>query len=263
MPKRTSEWPLKIVLESLEQNNVRYILLGGQAVVAYGAAQFTRDADFWVKPTKKNLACLQKALKQLKARIRFLPPLDIAYLKKGHGVHFRFNHSGQTFLIDFLGKPPRVASSFDNAYSDTNRIQWHGLSVPLIDIKRLIATKKTEREKDYIVIKELVDSVFEEVKDSKPLRNKLTAWLLQELRTPDSLITITKEWKNGKQYALQSGREAAILACSKTATNDDIQKALEKEKENLRKADKEYWKPFRDEIKNMRKEQRRKSQTGK
>ncbi|MBW1855093.1 MAG: nucleotidyl transferase AbiEii/AbiGii toxin family protein [Deltaproteobacteria bacterium] len=226
-------------------------------MVAYGAAQFTRDADFWIKPTKKNLVCLQKALKQLKAKPRFLPPLDIEYLRKGHGVHFRFTYREQTFLIDILGKPPRVIPNFNQAYKDANHIEWHELSVPVIDIKRLIATKKTERDKDYTVIKDLVDLLFEEVRSNRSQRKKFLTWLLQELRTPKYLKTITREWEYGKQYALKTGREAAILACSKNATEEEIQAALDKEKEILRKADKQYWKPIRNEIKIMRQEHRK------
>ena len=60
-----------------------------------------------------------------------------------------------------------------------------------------------------------------------------------------------------KQYALKTGREAAILACSKNATEEEIQAALDKEKEILRKADKQYWKPIRNEIKIMRQEHRK------
>jgi len=68
---------LKTVLSIFHRNQVQFILLGGQAVVAYGASQFTRDADFWIIPTEKNGVALKKALKSLQAKQRFLPPLEI------------------------------------------------------------------------------------------------------------------------------------------------------------------------------------------
>lgn len=101
--KATASGPFGVVLAAFNKHNVQYIVIGGQAVIAYGAAQFTRDADFWVNPTKTNLVHLRRALKELKATLRFLPPLKLSYQKKEHGVHFQLKCEGREFLIDILG----------------------------------------------------------------------------------------------------------------------------------------------------------------
>jgi hypothetical protein len=254
MQKEISDWPLKIVLEALENNRVQYILIGGQAVVAYGASQFTRDVDFWVNPTIKNINTLKKALDSIGSKLRFLPPLEPEYLRKGHGVHFKFNHKGREFLIDILGKPPRV-SGFVAAYRDSRRIKWHGLDVPVLDIPRLVMTKKTNREKDYLVIENLTESVYKTAVGNPGLRSSAVFWLLQESRKPEHLIAMTKKWKGAGTLALKSGRPAAVAA-AKGKKAHEIQKALDEEKEALKKANVEYWRPFIADLRKMRRKKR-------
>ncbi len=220
-------------------------------MVAYGASQFTRDADFWVNPTAKNLNALQTALRELKARPRFLPPMELAYLQKGHGVHFRFRHEGRDFLIDLLGKPPRVFSSFGVAAREAARVSWHGLSVPILDIPRLVDTKKTNRDRDYPVIEKLADLVFENARSSPRLRKQVLPWLLSALRNPKHLRFVIERW-GGMQEAGKSERKAVALALQ-NAGDEVIQRALDEEKETLKKANLSYWKPFLEELRKLRK----------
>lgn len=251
--KQPSFGPFGAVLTALEKHRVEYIVIGGQAVVAYGASQFTRDADLWVNPTVRNLARLQQALKDLKATLRFLPPLELAYLKKGHGVHFRFEVQGRDFRIDILGRPPRV-SDFSSALKDTERVEWHGLNVPVLDIPRLVATKKTDRERDYLVIQLLGEMVFEEVKKKKTLRKAAMTWLAGESRNPEHLLTIVRTWEGGQKALLESKRPAAILA-ARGATPAEIQEALDEEKERLKEENRTYWRPLISELRQLRRQQ--------
>jgi hypothetical protein len=244
------KWPLQKVLTALEKHEVQYLLIGGQAVVAYGASQFTRDADFWVNPTKKNIQSLRKALKELDATRRFLPPLQLRYLKKGHGVHFRISHEGNTFLIDILGKPPRV-KSFSAAAKETSLVKWHSLDVPVLDIRRLVETKKTNRDRDYLVIQRLTDEVYRSVKRSVRLRKNALRWLLGNLRTPKYIKDVVRHWEKAAEISRKSGRHAVVLALN-NAGDMEIQKALDHEKECLKRKNIEYWKPFIAELRKLK-----------
>lgn len=244
--KQPSFGPFSAVLAALEKNNVKYIIIGGQAVIAYGASQFTRDADLWIHPLKNNLNRLQKALKALKTTLRFLPPLEPSYLKKGHGVHFRFKYQGRDFYIDILGKPPRV-SGFAPAWKDAERIEWHGLNVPVLDIPRLVATKKTNRERDYLVIQLLGEMVFEQIRRDKVARESAISWLAKESRNPQHLKIIARRWEGGREALFNSKRPAAILA-AQDASLVNIQKELDVEKEKLKKEDRKYWQPLISEL---------------
>ena len=84
--------PILRVLSSIKAQRVRALLMGGQACVFYGAAEFSRDTDLAILSTSTNLARLSKALKELQAEVIAVPPFELKYLRKGHAVHFRCNH---------------------------------------------------------------------------------------------------------------------------------------------------------------------------
>ena len=46
-----SRSPIPKVLSTISSHGVEALLMGGQACVLYGAAEFSRDADFVVLPT--------------------------------------------------------------------------------------------------------------------------------------------------------------------------------------------------------------------
>ena len=84
--------PIRKVLSTLSTQDVRALLMGGQACVLYGAAEFSRDTDIVMLAEGANLRKLQSALDELKAEIIAVPPFSIDYLRRGHAVHFRCRH---------------------------------------------------------------------------------------------------------------------------------------------------------------------------
>ncbi|OGW92941.1 MAG: hypothetical protein A3K16_06775, partial [Omnitrophica bacterium RIFCSPLOWO2_01_FULL_45_24] len=81
--------PILKVLSILNKYEVQYLLIGGQACIIYGAAEFSRDSDFVIFSSPDNLARMRKALKAMKAGSIYVPPLDEKYLERGHACHFR------------------------------------------------------------------------------------------------------------------------------------------------------------------------------
>ena len=50
--------PIRKVLSSMRAHRVRALLMGGQACVFYGAAEFSRDADFVILAYRlENMHC--------------------------------------------------------------------------------------------------------------------------------------------------------------------------------------------------------------
>jgi len=66
--------------------------MGGQACVLYGAAEFSRDADFAILASPANLLRLRRALADLSAEVTAVPPFELKFLRKGHAIHFRCQH---------------------------------------------------------------------------------------------------------------------------------------------------------------------------
>ena len=84
--------PIRKVLSSIQKHRVRALLMGGQACVFYGAAEFSRDADLAILAEATNLSRLRAALADLQADVIAVPPLRLEYLRRGHAVHFRCQH---------------------------------------------------------------------------------------------------------------------------------------------------------------------------
>jgi len=52
------------LFESLNKNNVEYLLIGGTLSIAYGVPRLTKDIDIFLNPTIQNAAALLKALEE-------------------------------------------------------------------------------------------------------------------------------------------------------------------------------------------------------
>ena len=61
--------PTLKVLSTIRKHHVACLLMGGQACVFYGAAEFSRDSDFALLAEPANLARLQHALTELQAQV--------------------------------------------------------------------------------------------------------------------------------------------------------------------------------------------------
>src|SRR5208282_5223133 len=97
--------PIRKVLSSMRAHHVRALLMGGQACVFYGAAEFSRDTDFAILADAANLARLRRALAELEAERIAIPPFEIKYLRRGHAVHFRCRHpEAPQIRVDVMSK---------------------------------------------------------------------------------------------------------------------------------------------------------------
>lgn len=67
--------PILKVLSTFKKHKVKSLLIGGQACIIYGAAEFSRDSDFVILCDKNNLERLESALNSLKAELIYVPAL--------------------------------------------------------------------------------------------------------------------------------------------------------------------------------------------
>jgi len=54
----------KEFIQSLNDNGVRYLVVGGYAVALHGYPRYTKDMDVWVEMTAENASKIVKALNQ-------------------------------------------------------------------------------------------------------------------------------------------------------------------------------------------------------
>ena len=102
--------PIRKVFLRSRRRRVRTLLMGGQACVFYGAAEFSRDTDFVILADQRTLSRLRRALTDLEADVIAVPPLRLEHLRRGHAVHFRCRHPDAFHMrVDVMSRMRGVA----------------------------------------------------------------------------------------------------------------------------------------------------------
>lgn len=249
-----SQNPILKVLSTLNRHRVRYLLMGGQACVFYGAAEFSRDTDIVILAEPANLGRLAKALKELDANCIALPPFEEKYLKRGHAIHFRCRHpQARGIRVDVMSRL-RGVDPFPKLWQRRTTMRvGKGLAIQLMSVADLVKAKKTQRDKDWPMVRRLVEAHYAQF-GARPKRERIDFWL-RESRTPEMLAGLAKRFPR-ECHRISKERPSLIKACK--ADNDAVTLLLEKEERAERAADKDYWQPLRQELAELRRQRLRK-----
>lgn len=124
----------KEFIQSLNDNHVRYLVIGGYAVALHGHPRYTKDLDVWIGLNKENASNLIMALHQfgfgsLGLQVEdFLNPDQIVQL--GHPPS----------RIDLLTSLEGV--DFEDCYSSRVQVIIDEVTVNFIDLENLKKNKK-------------------------------------------------------------------------------------------------------------------------
>ncbi|MEL6194432.1 MAG: hypothetical protein AAFR66_20400 [Bacteroidota bacterium] len=132
----------KEFIESLNKNEVEYLLVGGYAVVIYGYVRATGDMDFWVNNSPENSIRVIEALKEFGFNF---PDLDSSTIQQDDLV---LQLGYPPYRIDIITTPSGV--DFDICYPKREIFQLEDeLSINVIDLDSLKQNKRsTGRNKD-------------------------------------------------------------------------------------------------------------------
>ena len=222
--------------------------MGGQACVFYGAAEFSRDCDVAILCEPQNLARLQKAVDELQARTIAVPPFEAKYLLRGHAIHFRCQAAEvQNIRLDVMARMRGVAA-FDELWARRTSLESEsGGAVELMSLSDLVAAKKTQRDKDWPMIRRLVEANFAASPDA-PSQEQLQFWLA-ESRTPAMLIELAARFPEAAHSAAQ---RRPLVAEAFAASERALRQALLQEQETERDADRNHWEPLKRELEQLR-----------
>jgi hypothetical protein len=134
--------------------------MGGQACVFYGAAEFSRDLDLLIVADPANLDRFRAALQELDAHPIAVPPFEASLLARGHAVHFRCAHPDVAGLRIDVMAVLRAVGSFDELWERRTTIEAEGEPVDLLGMEDLVRAKKTQRDKDWPMIRRLVEQSY-------------------------------------------------------------------------------------------------------
>ncbi len=240
--------PIHKVLSTFRNCKVRALLMGGQACVFYGGAEFSRDTDFAILADEANLERLGEAMRELQAAVIAVPPLSLEMLHGGHAVHFRCQHPDAAGMrVDVMAKMRGVAD-FESLWERRTTLQGSdGTIYELMSLSDLVQAKKTQRDKDWPMIRRLIEADHAACK-GRPDAGQLRFWL-SEARTPELLIALARSHPD-EARAMSSGRPLLIAAAS--GDEATVEEALEAEERAERQADKAYWEPLKRELERLR-----------
>ena len=221
--------------------------MGGQACVFYGAAEFSRDTDLAILASSENLARLKQALKDLQAEVIAVPPFDAKYLRKGHAIHFRCHHPEAIGMrVDVMTKM-RGVDPFPKLWTRRTTIVVDGDAINLMSLPDLVQAKKTQRDKDWPMVRRLIEVNYFENREN-PTREQVPFWFL-ELRTPDLLIELAQS--QGRIPA-HLRRTRPLLGLALAGSSSSLADALLAEEQRERETDRRYWAPLKKELESLR-----------
>lgn len=239
--------PILKALSTIRTSGTRALLMGGQACVLYGAAEFSRDTDLIVCADDDNLRKLSTAVAELDAEVIAVPPFERRYLDAGHAVHFRCRATGIAGLrVDVMARL-RGLPDFETLWSRRTTLEMEDGSIEILSLPDLVNAKKTQRDKDWPMITRLVESHYATRQSNRD--SQATEFWLRELRTPPILIDVAQ----GAPEACEAlAGERPLLIHALTGEGERLKRALREEEDREREADRVYWEPLRRELEQLR-----------
>ena len=236
------------VLSTMAGHQVQALLMGGQACVLYGAAEFSRDVDFAILPEPSNLERFKSAMKDLDAHRIAVPPLGVECLLRGHAVHFRCQHpDAKDIRVDIMARL-RLMTDFAGLWERrTTLTSADGTAYELLSPDDLVQAKKTQRDKDWMMLKRLVEVYYFQNRGSRE-PDRIRFWL-KELRTPELLLEAAAA-EPGLSRELAGGRP--LLSCALAKNDTGLERLLAQEEQTEREKDRLYWLPLKAELEEMR-----------
>jgi predicted nucleotidyltransferase len=140
------------LLQSLNEHKVKYLIIGGYAVIKYTEPRYTKDLDIWVEISKQNARNILKALNKFGAPIDNLSEQDLL----------------QPGLIYIFGLPPaRIdllnkvsGSTFQTAWKNKVKSKIKNVIANFVGVETLIKLKKASgRPQDLADLEKLKKSL--------------------------------------------------------------------------------------------------------
>ena len=131
----------KEILQSLVDEQVKFLLVGAYAMAAHGYPRATMDIDIWIMPSPENADAVLRALKQFGAPLQDLTSAD---LQKA-GTVFQIGVAPRR--IDILTEASGL--QFDDAFTNSVETEIEGLTIHIPSVDDLIRNKTASgRTKD-------------------------------------------------------------------------------------------------------------------
>lgn len=141
----------KELLKIFEKHKIRYLIVGGYAVMKYSEPRFTKDLDVFIATDQENAKSVYSALKEFGALLENLTPDDFAH----EGYVYQMGRP--PLRIDIMMSIPGI--EFDSAWKNRKVVELEDLKVFFISRSDLIRAKEASgRPQDKIDIEKLKEA---------------------------------------------------------------------------------------------------------
>jgi hypothetical protein len=129
------------LLQLLNENGVKYLVVGGYATILYGHVRATGDIDIWVRASLENGKSVVAALHAFGFGTLSIDEND--FNRDDSIVQLSY----PPYRVDFLTSIDGV--TFDSCYEHRHVVQYENISIPFINLEDLKINKKASgRHKD-------------------------------------------------------------------------------------------------------------------
>jgi hypothetical protein len=139
------------LLKIFEKHKIRYLIVGGYAVMKYSEPRFTKDLDVLISTDQDNANAVYSALKEFGAPLENLTADDFT-----HEDYF-YQMGRPPLRVDIMMSIPGIG--FDDAWENREVVELDDLKIPFISRSDLIRSKEASRRpQDMIDIDKLKEA---------------------------------------------------------------------------------------------------------
>lgn len=128
---------------ALNRAEIKYVVVGGCAVILHGYYRTTHDIDLIVDPSLESVRKMKEALYEVFGSETVYEIRDDDVMQY---TVVRFAPESEEIVIDLIGKIGDV--SYETAIKDVEEAEIDGVKIPVCGLSTLIETKKGVRHKD-------------------------------------------------------------------------------------------------------------------
>ena len=125
----------KDLLRILGEEEVRFLVVGGYAVIHYAQPRYTKDLDIWIEPTVANAHLLMRVFRRFGLPLVDVTEADFAKPKT------QFSIGVPPCEIDLLTSIPGL--KFEECWGKRVLSDQEGISIPFVSKADLITAKET------------------------------------------------------------------------------------------------------------------------
>lgn len=138
---------IRKILRTLNENNVKYVVIGGTAAIAQGSAHLTFDLDICYAKDKENLNNLVKAITPFHPHLRGAPKdLPFIFDAKTLNSGLNFTLSTDAGDIDLIGELSGIGQ-YAEAVKYSEKLQIYDTKCYVLTLEGLIKNKTYSQTK--------------------------------------------------------------------------------------------------------------------